>query len=59
MIANLADFFGDKVLFPGGRLEAFALILTTVSFVLLQRFKVPIYLMVLAGVIVGMVWTLL
>jgi hypothetical protein len=46
MIANLADFFGDKVLFPGGRLEAFALILTTVSFVLLQRFKVSIYLTV-------------
>jgi chromate transporter len=30
-----------------------------VTFVVLQRFKVPIYLMVPAGAVVGMVWTLL
>jgi len=29
------------------------------SFIALQRFKVPIYLMVPAGAVVGMVWTLL
>jgi len=59
VIVNLADFFGGNVLFPGGKLEAFALILAAVSFVLLQRFKVPIYLMVQAGAVVGLVWTLL
>jgi len=59
VIANLAVFFGGNVLFPHGGLDAFALILAAVSFVLLQRFKVPIYLMVPAGAVVGMVWTLL
>jgi chromate transporter len=29
------------------------------SFVVLQRFTVPIYLMVPVGAVVGMVWTLL
>ena len=59
VIANLAVFFGANVLFPGGRLDAFALVLAAISFVLLQRFKLPIYLMVPAGAVVGMVWTLL
>ena len=59
VITNLAVFFGGNVLFPSGRLDAFALVLAAVSFVLLQRFKLPIYLMVPAGAVVGMVWTLL
>ncbi len=59
VIANLAVFFGGNVLFSGGGLDAFALGLAAVSFVLLQRFKAPIYLMVPAGAIVGMAWTLL
>jgi len=59
VIANLAVFFGGHVLFPDGGFDAFALAVAVTSFILLQRFKVPIYLMVPVGAIVGMVWTLL
>jgi chromate transporter len=63
VIANLAVYFATQVLFPGGislaGLDVFALIVAVASFVVLQKFKVPIYLMVPAGAIVGMVWTLL
>lgn len=63
VIANLAVFFATQVLFPGGvsfeGLDVFALVVAVVSFVVLQRFKVPIYLMVPVGAVVGMVWTLL
>ena len=48
VIANLAVFFATQVLFPDGvslqGLDVFALIVAVVSFVVLQRFKVPIYL---------------
>jgi chromate transporter len=63
VIANLAVFFASRVLFPEGvsvaEPDVFALVVAVLSFVLLQRFKVPIYLMVPAGAVVGMVWTLL
>ena len=63
VIANLAVFFATQVLFPGGvalqGLDVFALIVAVASFVVLQRFKVPIYVMVPAGAVIGMVWTLL
>ena len=63
VIANLAVFFASRVLFPDGvsvgRLDVFALVVAVLSFGVLQRFKVPIYLMVPAGAVVGMVWTLL
>ena len=63
MIANLAVFFATQVLFPEGislaGLDLFALVVAVVSFVVLQRFKVPIYIMVPVGAVVGMVWTLL
>jgi chromate transporter len=63
VIANLAVFFATQVLFPNGvsfqGLDTFALIVAIASFVVLQRFKVPIYLMVPVGAVVGMVWTLL
>jgi chromate transporter len=63
VIANLAVYFATQVLFPEGvslqGLDVFALIVAVASFVVLQRFKVPIYLMVPVGAIVGMVWTLL
>ena len=62
VIANLAVFFATRVLFPDGvsleGLDAFALVVAVVSFVVLQRFKVPIYLMVPGGALLGMVWTL-
>ena len=63
VIANLAVYFATQVLFPDGvslqGLDVFALVVAAVSFVVLQRFKVPIYLMVPAGALVGMAWTLL
>ncbi|HEV8044952.1 MAG TPA: chromate efflux transporter, partial [Rubrobacter sp.] len=61
VIANLAVFFGSRVLFPEGlaSLDVFALVVAVISFVTLQRFKVPIYAMVPAGALAGMFWTLL
>jgi chromate transporter len=61
VVANLAVFFASRVLFPEGlaSLDVFALVVAVISFVVLQRFKVPIYLMVPAGALAGMVWTLL
>ncbi len=62
VIANLAVFFATQVLFPDGvtleGLDIFALVVAVVSFAVLQRFKVPIYLMVPVGAVLGMVWTL-
>jgi hypothetical protein len=34
-------------------------VVAVVSFVVLQRYKMPIYLMVPAGTLLGMAWTLL
>ena len=62
VIANLAVYFGSRVLFPDGWGRApdfFALALAVVSFVVLQRFRTPIYLMVPLGALAGMAWTLL
>jgi len=62
VIANLAVFFALRVLFPDavsfGGLDIFALVVAAVSFVLLQRLKLPIHLLVPAGAVVGMVWVL-
>ena len=63
VIANLAVYFATQVLFPEGLslqgLDVFALIVAVVSFIVLQRYKVPVYLMVPVGAVVGMVWALL
>jgi chromate transporter len=63
VIANLAVFFATRVLFPEGvspwRPRRLRLVVAVVSFVVLQRFKVPIYLMVPVGALLGMVWTLI
>jgi len=62
VIANLAVYFATQVLFPDGYsvggLDVFALVVAVISFVVLQRYKVPIYLMVPVGAVLGMVWTL-
>jgi chromate transporter len=62
VIANLAVFFATRVLFPDGYsfvgIDVFALVVAVVSFVVLQRFKAPVYLLVPIGAVVGMVWTL-
>jgi chromate transporter len=63
VIANLAVYFATQVLFPESvsvrGLDVFALVVAAVSFVVLQRYKVPIYLMVPAGALLGMAWSLL
>jgi len=67
VIANLAVFFASRVLFPAGvsggaflgGLDAFALVVAVVSFLTLERLKVPIYVMVPIGALAGMAWTLL
>jgi chromate transporter len=63
VVANLAVYFATQVLFPNrvsvGGIDVFALVVAVVSFVVLQRFKVPIYLLVPVGALVGMAWTLL
>jgi chromate transporter len=62
VVANLAVYFATQVLFPDGysvaSLDVFALVVAVASFVVLQRYKVPIYLMVPVGAVLGMVWTL-
>jgi len=61
VVANLAVFFAGRVLFPDGfslaGIDVFALAVAIVSFVVLQRFKPPIYLLVPKGAILGMPWT--
>src|SRR5215210_4700271 len=60
VILNLAVFFGLRVLFPEGRgLDVFAALLAVVAYVVLWRFKTPIYYLVPAGAIIGLVWTFL
>ncbi len=63
VIANLAVYFATHVLFPEeisvASMDVFALVVAVVSFVVLQRYKVPIYLMVPVGAVLGMAWTLL
>jgi chromate transporter len=62
VVANLAVYFATHVLFPDGisvaGLDIFALVVAVASFAVLQRFKVPIYLMIPVGAVLGMVWTL-
>jgi chromate transporter len=62
VVANLAVFFASRVLFPDGLfpagLDIFALVVALVSFVVLQRFKPPIYLLVPVGAVLGMLWTI-
>jgi chromate transporter len=62
VVANLAVYFATQVLFPNeismASLDVFALVVAAVSLVVLQRYKVPIYLMVPVGAVLGMVWIL-
>ena len=62
VVANLAVYFAGRVLFPEGfflsGLDLFALVVAIVSFVVLQRYKPPIYLLVPVGAMLGMLWTL-
>ena len=59
VVANLAVFFASKVLFPEGfsiaGLDVFALVVAIISFVVLQRFKSPICLLVPTGAVLDAV----
>ncbi|MCA1644316.1 MAG: chromate efflux transporter [Chloroflexi bacterium] len=60
VIANLAVFFGMRVLFPeSGGFDAFAAVLATAAFAGLRRFAFPTYWLVPVGALAGMFWVLL
>jgi chromate transporter len=59
VVLNLALWFGSRVILPGGaNLDAFALISTIVSLVLLLRLHLPIHLLVPIGAASGILWRL-
>jgi chromate transporter len=62
VVANLAVYFASRVLFPNSfspsGLDLFALAVAIGSFVVLQRYKPPIFLLVPVGALLGMIWTL-
>ena len=53
VILNLGLFFGQKVLFPPGGADLFALASALISFVLLLRFKIPLHFLIAAGAVSG------
>lgn len=67
VIANLAVFFASRVVFPDGEsaglvvggVDLFAVVLAGLSFAALRRLGAPIYAVVPAGALIGMVWVLL
>ncbi|MBM2826926.1 MAG: chromate transporter, chromate ion transporter family [Dehalococcoidia bacterium] len=60
VILNLAVYFSSHVLFPSnGGMDIYALVTAMLSFILLWRFHLPIHLIVPAGAITGLVWSLL
>lgn len=57
VVLNLAVWFGYKVILPnGGGPDIFALISALVSFLLLQKYHIPIQYMVPLGAALGVVW---
>ena len=60
VIANLAVFFGVRVLFPeGGGFDLFAAVVAAASFVIIRWFGVPMHWFVPVGALLGMVWVLM
>jgi chromate transporter len=56
VILNLAVYFAAKVFFASGSVDYFAVALATISFVLLLRWKIPMYLLVPAAALAGLAW---
>ncbi|MEO6567358.1 MAG: chromate transporter, partial [Opitutaceae bacterium] len=57
VILNLAVWFGLHVFFPADRnVDAFAIAVAVVAFIVLQRFKVSVIPVVLASGIAGLLW---
>jgi chromate transporter len=55
VILNLAVWFGLHALFPGGtRIDLFACALALAAFAVLQRFKAPLLVVVLASALLGL-----
>lgn len=59
VILNLAVFLGLQVLLPGGRPDGFAIAMGVGSYLVLWRFRTPVYLLVPAGACVGAAWAIL
>jgi len=60
VIANLAVFFGIRVLYPEtGGFDVFAAVLAVAALVVLRRFTIQTYYLVPAGALAGMDWVLL
>ena len=59
VIANLAVFFGVRVLFPErGGFDLFTAVVAIASFVVIRRVGVPTHWLVPVGALLGMVWVL-
>jgi chromate transporter len=59
VILNLAVFFALKVLFPEGRgIDFYALVVAIAAYLTLWRVKVPVYVLVPAGAVLGLLWML-
>ncbi len=59
VIANLAVFFGVRVLFPeGGGFDLFSAVVAVASFAVMRWFGVPTHWLVPVGALLGMVWVL-
>jgi chromate transporter len=60
VIANLAVFFGLRVLFPvRGGFDVFAALLAAAVFLVLRRFPIPTYWLVPIGAVAGVIWDVL
>jgi chromate transporter len=60
VVLNLALVFGATVIWPdgiGGKINGFAVVLSIAAFVALYRLKVGVQWVVLAGGLIGLVWT--
>ncbi|MSP78057.1 MAG: chromate efflux transporter [Dehalococcoidia bacterium] len=54
VIANLGMFFATKVLFPAtGGFDWFAALAAPIAFIAAWRFKVPLHVLVIAGIVTG------
>jgi chromate transporter len=59
VILNLAVYFALQVIYPGGRIDPFAVAMTVAAYLALWRLKMPVYALVPAGAVIGMGWKLL
>ena len=56
VVLNLAVWFGYKIFFPGNGMDFFAVAAAGVSFLLLQKYHLPIQYMVPIGAVAGIIW---